>query len=112
MNGQQSKKNKRENAVNSVTEIPLAIIQAMNLLNTNDWNLTTADDQARLREWIHEACDLLDSVMTFIAGGKCDLGKLALTNGQQEYLRYVFERFAQGEEISADAPTPTVISMV
>ena len=116
MNGERDKsgKSKRENAVNSVSEIPIEIIKAMALINqaTEDELAGTASDRAMIRTMLREAYAHLDSVMIFIAGGNGELHKLALTDGQQEYLRYVFEQFAAGEEIVSDAPNPTVVSMV
>ncbi len=100
MSKPKSGKRKSESAVQSVAEIPLAIIQAMTLIYQEaEWISTdTAYSVARL----DEACEILDSVMIFIAGGDCNLGHLALTSGQQEYLRYVFGQFAAGEEIASE----------
>jgi hypothetical protein len=109
MSKRNSGKKRRENAVSSVAEIPLAIIQAMVLLTQANERI---EDREAVIASLGKAFGLLDSAMVFIAGGDCNLGKLALTDGQQAYLRYVFDRFAKGEEIEASEPNPTVVSMV
>lgn len=107
MNKPSNGKRKAENAVQSVAEIPLAIIQAMTLIHqaAEDQIVNTPEDVAKLRAMLRESYAILDSVMLFIASGSCKLGKLTLTDGQQKDLRYVFERFAAGEEIAAEKPS-------
>jgi hypothetical protein len=114
MNKRNSGKRRQENAVSSVVEIPLAIIQAMSLIHqaAEDRIVQTPEDVAQMRTMLREAYSHLDSVMVFIAGGDCNLGDLALTDGQKEFLRYLFDRFAKGEEIGAGESNPTVVSMV
>lgn len=110
------KNGKKQSEIISIAEVPLAIIQAMTLIQQSAEDhvvvSVSREDAARLRNMLREAFALLDSVMLFIAGGNCNLGELALADGQQAYLRYVFEQFAKGEEIEMGHTVPTIVSTV
>lgn len=95
-------------AVTSVGQIPLVIGEALALINEAINDPQNGFDSIQVP--LSEAARKLDSVMLFIFGEPCDLGKLALTDGQREYLRYIFESFTKGEEIAAINVAPTIVS--
>lgn len=105
-----SKNGKRGSAVTSIGQVPLVISEALALIVDTIHHPENGFDSVQIP--LSKAVQHLDGVLTYIFGDDCDLAALKLTEGQREYLRYILDQFAKGEEIEAGKPIPTVVSMV
>ena len=70
--------------ITEVAAIPFALIQAQTSLS----ELFEFGDSDSRKELV-VAYDLIHSILNFIAGGECDLGKLQLTDAQREAIQRI-----------------------